>query len=306
MNNPAIEQALIELEDSLSKIESARTQVNKVAEKSELLIKAFNKVYDAITAVDKNITIDEKAIKTHLDESFKFFRAGLSDIILESEKSVKGLQTSLVAHETKITKLLNNTIDNTDVRLNDFVSKLTSNFAQKDRQFTDATIKILASINSINTDISIDKEAIAKQLNDNFKHFQTGLERIVKESDKSLGYLQTALAQYEKNVLESLKWTAESTEERLKEVLTAVKTHSEMTISFIDAEVKTFIGNTQKANDQMISFENNVKILENKIKEIDVRNELKSIEQKINSNQKQTLIIGIVIIVGLIAIAIFK
>ena len=121
-----------------------------------------------------------------------------------------------------------------------------------------------------------------------------------------MGYLQTALAQYEKNVLESLKWTAESTEERLKEVLTAVKTHSEMTISFIDAEVKTFIGNTKKANDQMISFENNVKILESKIKEIDVRNELKSIEQKINSNQKQTLIIGIVIILGLIAIAIFK
>lgn len=258
------------------------------------------------TPVDKNLVIDEKAIKNQLNESFKFFNAELSEIVKESNQSVSALQASLSSYENKINKLLNTSIENTDARLNDFVSKLTSNFAQKDKQFTEATIKILASINSINTDIGIDKEAIAKQLSDNFNLFKNGLERIVKESDKSLGDLQTALAQYEKNVLESLKWTVESTEERLKEVLTEVKTHSEMTINFIDAEVKTFIGNTKKANDQMVSFENNVKILENKIKEIDVRNELKSIEQKINSNQKQTIIIGIIIILGLIAIAIFK
>ncbi len=306
MNNPAIEQALIELEESLSKIESARTQVNTVAEKSERLIKAFNEVYVAITAVDKNIAIDEKAIKNHLDESFKFFRSGLSDIIVESEHSVKGLQASLATHEVAITKLLNNTIDNTDLRLNDFVSKLTSNFAKKDKQFTDATNKILDGINSININIGIDKEAIAKQLNDSFMQFRTGLERIVKESDKSLGHLQTSLAQCEKNAVESLKWTAESTEERLKDMLTEVKTHSEKTISFIDAEMKTFMGNTKKANEQMISFEAKVKLLEKGIEEIDLSNEFKIIEQKINSNQKQTLVLGIVIILGLIAIAIFK
>ena len=306
MNNPAINQALIELEENLSNIESARKQINKIAEKSELLIKAFNKVLDTINSADTYIKIDEKAINNHLEESFKFFRARLSDIVLDSERSVKGLQTSLATHETKIIEILNNTIDNTDSNLSDFVSKLNSNFSKKDNQFTDATNKVLEGINSINTNLSIDEEAITKRLNDYFNQFQSGLDRVVKESDKSLGYLQTALTQYQKNVLESLKWTTESAEERLKEVLTAVKTHSELTISSVDTEMKPYLGNMKKVNEQMMSFENSIKVLEKKIQEIDVPNELKRIEKKIAINHKQTLVLGFLIILGLIAISILK
>ena len=62
----------------------------------------------------------------------------------------------------------------------------------------------------------------------------------------------------------------------------------------------------KKVNEQMMSFENSIKVLEKKIQEIDVPNELKRIEKKIAINHKQTLVLGFLIILGLIAISIFK
>jgi exonuclease VII small subunit len=306
MNNPAVNQALIELEESLSKIESARTQVNNVAEKSELLIKAFNKVYVAITAVDKNITIDEKAIKNHLDESFQFFRKELSAIVKESKKGATSLQTSLEEYDAKFESLLSSKMATTDGILTEFGSRLNSNFNEKNEQLKRAVSKSVESIRDITKNIAFDKDIITRQLNDNFEVFNSGLLKIVKETEKNLKNLETAIGTLEKNFSDSLKWTLESAEERIKDVLTEVEAHSKMTISFIDSEMKTIIETTKKTNEQMISFENNVRLLEKRIQEFDLPNEIKNIEQKINSNQKQTLIIGIIIILGLIAIAIFK
>ena len=295
MNNPAVQQALIELQESLSNIESARKQVNNVAEKSEQLIKSFNNVYDAITSVDKNLVIDEKAIKNQLNESFKFFNAGLSEIVKESNQSVSGLQASLSSYENKISKLLNTSIENTDARLNDFVSKLTSNITDKNKQLTTATAKVLDSISSINTTISIDKELVARQLNDNFKYFQSSLDKIVKESEKGIRELEKSHAIQESKFADSLNSTFNLTEKKIDQSVTAIEEKSN---SFMEA--------LQRANEQVRNFEGSVKAFDGRIQEIDFANDLKRIERKIDNYQKQNLVIGLVIVLGLITLALLK
>jgi len=281
MNNPAVQQALIELEESLSKIESARTQVNNVAEKSEQLIRSFTKTLDAINSINKNISFDKELVNSQISDSLKVFQSGLSKIVKESESKVKDLEGVLRANESRLEQSLNKTIDATGKKLDQTLSEVKSS--------SDSVAK-----------------RITTELNGQLNAFQLSLHKIVTESEKSGKDLEGALAKYDKTFSDSLKWTAESTEERLKGVLTEVKAHSDATISFIDAEMKAFMGSIKKASEQLISFENNVRLLEKRIQEIDPSNEIKIIAQKINSNQKQNLIIGIIIILGLIAIAIFK
>ena len=63
MSNPVIQQTLVDLEQSLSKIESARTQVNNVSEKSEQIISQFNRILKSIESISDGVGIDKESIK---------------------------------------------------------------------------------------------------------------------------------------------------------------------------------------------------------------------------------------------------
>lgn len=208
MNNPAVQQALIELEESLSKIESARTQVNNVAEKSELLIRSFTKALDAINSINKNISFDKELVNSQINDSLKVFQSGLSKIVKESESKVKDLENTLGAKDAKFEQSITKSFNNTDGKLNQLVSDIKSN-----------------------------SDGFNKRM---------------------------------------------------------------------ESELNGLFETIKNANNQINSFVNTVASFEKKIQEIDFTLELKQIEDRINSNHKQTLIIGIIIILGLIAIAIFK
>lgn len=208
MNNPAIQQALIELEENLSKIESARTQVNTVAEKSEQLISSFTKSIDAINAINENISFDKEAINSHIDDSLDVFKSSLLKIVNKSKKDVEVLVSTIGSNESRFEQSLNNTIDDTVKKLNQLVLEMKSN-----------------------------------------------TETLKKEMDN---------------------------------------------------EINTLSETIKNANNQINSFVNAVSVLEKKIDAIDFKDELKQIELNINSKHKQILIVGIVLIVGLIAIAILK
>ena len=79
MNNPAIQHTLVELQDSLSKIESARVQVNTISEKSEQLISSFADVLRGIESISDGVGIDKDAIKEKIENSFQIFGAELKE-----------------------------------------------------------------------------------------------------------------------------------------------------------------------------------------------------------------------------------
>lgn len=306
MNNPAINQALIELEENLSNIESARNQVNKVAEKSEQLIVAFSKVYDAMTSIDNNFVIDERAIKNQLEESFKFFKSGLSDIVKESDKSVKNLEFSLNSYENRIDKLLSDIVVVTEKKTSEFLLKVDKNFSIRDKQLNEASNKVIESINSVNYIGSINKDLLRSHLNEYLGQFAENLELITKESESRLNKQYSTFEESEKQLIGIIKHTTDATDIQLKEVISSIKEHKEQTQITLDFEIQKIIQSINHANERMTSFENTVNLLESELKEINVKNELSELEKKIDKNQKITLLFLIILIIGLLALAFIK
>jgi hypothetical protein len=101
MNNPAIKQTLIELEESLSKIESARNQVNNVSEKSNKLISSFSDVLKSTESLRNDLVIDKGEFKENLDKSFKNFNNELKKIIDQTTSSSIKINKNLETIESE-------------------------------------------------------------------------------------------------------------------------------------------------------------------------------------------------------------
>jgi len=70
MLKETLNQSLIDLEQSLIDINSARTQVSNVADKSEALISIFTDVLQNLKEIDERLALDSGGFKERLDESF--------------------------------------------------------------------------------------------------------------------------------------------------------------------------------------------------------------------------------------------
>jgi hypothetical protein len=138
MNNTAIKQTLIELEESLSNIESARNQVNNVTEKSEKIIRSFNDVLKSLESINNILGIDKGEFKNNIDKSFKHLDTDLKKIAEyassssnEISKSTETMKSEFIAklNETTINlKKFEKTLNDTETRISqiDFNSTLES------------------------------------------------------------------------------------------------------------------------------------------------------------------------------------
>lgn len=138
MNNPAIKQTLIELEESLSKIESARNQVNNVSEKSEKLIRSFNDVLKSIESLSDGLGIEKGEFKSNLDKSFKNLDSELKKVVENTWSSSNDVNRRIESIKDEFLVKLNETstyikefeknLSEAETRINkiDFNSKLES------------------------------------------------------------------------------------------------------------------------------------------------------------------------------------
>lgn len=166
MNNPAIQQTLIELQDSLLKIESARTQVNNISEKSELLISSFTSVLKSIESISDGVGIDKKAIKENLDESFKNFAVGLKEISDQSDVRIKSIDENLKTNQISFQ-------DGMDGHIKSFessIKKIVSNFEAN-------SIEQISLLKTSNQDLISE----IKNVNSELVSFQDNLKKIEKE-----------------------------------------------------------------------------------------------------------------------------
>lgn len=90
MLNESLNQSLVELEQSLSEVNSARDQVTNVADKSEKLISAFTGILQKLKVIDEVLTVDGEKFRGRLDNSFKKLNHGLFEVTSNvSEKSTE-------------------------------------------------------------------------------------------------------------------------------------------------------------------------------------------------------------------------
>lgn len=92
MNNPAIQQTLVELEESLAQINSARSQVNSVTVQSEQLIEAFNSILSSLKSLSDDFGVDKGKFKNNLDKSFQVLN---EDLKVSTSRVSKDIQSFL-------------------------------------------------------------------------------------------------------------------------------------------------------------------------------------------------------------------
>lgn len=95
MFNESLNNSLLELEESLSKINSARNQVNTVAESSAELIATFKEVMQQLKAIDSILHVDKGKFREKLDDSFNSLNIGLNKVTNDASSKSKELSNEL-------------------------------------------------------------------------------------------------------------------------------------------------------------------------------------------------------------------
>jgi hypothetical protein len=165
MNNPAIEQALFELEESLKQIRSANENVNSVSQTSEQLILEMTKVIVSLNAISANVNIDKEVINDQLSESNKTLQKGISKLLNDANAQSVDIQNHLQNKQIEFSKELVHISKNMENQLQKEIEniksaiRITLNSIEKEiNVFTDQvnslrsnTIKVNASLNELSS-----------------------------------------------------------------------------------------------------------------------------------------------------------
>ncbi len=99
MKNTSINQSLIELEENLNNLESARSQVEKVSEKSEKMVKAFNSILNQIELLQNLFSEEKNNFSKSVVKNLESFNSKLTnksdDFIIKSEELNKYFSNSV-------------------------------------------------------------------------------------------------------------------------------------------------------------------------------------------------------------------
>ena len=273
MNNPAIQQTLVELQDSLSKIESARTQVNNISEKSEQLIRSFTIVLKSIESISDGVGIDKIAIKENLDKSFKNFAADLKEISSNSDVRIKDVDNKLRANQVSFQEDLGGYIKNFESA----IKKLVANFeANSEKQM----LLLTAS-----------REGVGIELKEISIHSQVR----IKELDNDLKANQVSFQVDLETHIKGLKYASE-------ELMKNFESSSNEQVSLLKASNQDLISEIKSVNSELVSFQNNLKSIKKEITELDFQKEFNLLSNKIDLKHKQSLILNTVFFILIIII----
>lgn len=215
MNNSAVHQSLIELEESLKSLESARSQVENVSEKSEQIILSFTKVLKAIEALKLDFE-DEKSIfseaistninsfQSTIDKESAMFVKSLKELDLHIAENVENSLKEINAFQSKIGEETGNFTSAIDHSTREFRSTLeikSSEFGKKSDELNQNYSKAVeVSIEKLSAfDKTVDK--VANKIV-NFK-FETEIDRLKEkliENNNTVRELQATQ-------IKSAKWT---------------------------------------------------------------------------------------------------
>lgn len=111
MNNSLVNQTLIEIEQNLKDLESARSQVNSVSESSQKMVRTINSLITQFDHAQKEFIEDNKGVSNQVNTAMEFFKNTLET---SAKKSIKVSSDVLQKHEIQIEKtieLFKNTLE---------------------------------------------------------------------------------------------------------------------------------------------------------------------------------------------------
>ena len=195
MNNPVIQQTLVELEDNLSKLESARTQVNNVVEKSEQVITSFKSILKSVESINEGIGIDKKSIEDKLNNSFKTFDIELNKLLIKTNESYKSVSDQNEVNKQKFSNSIEENVDNLNDSFKTIKLELQNNSDDTNKElnklkidFEDKLLKLNQHISSLEETIVTTEQKI-KDLNfkEEFDLLNNKIEKLNKTNQYVFG-----------------------------------------------------------------------------------------------------------------------
>jgi cytochrome c556 len=126
MNNPAIEQAFLELKEGLNEINSANANVNNVSQKSEQLIETMTKVIASLNAISSNVSLDKEVIQDQLTENNKALKTGITKILKDADISYSEIQSKIYENQNTFSNELKSILKDLNTKLQDEVKNYKS------------------------------------------------------------------------------------------------------------------------------------------------------------------------------------
>ena len=182
MNNSAVQQSLIELEENLKKLESARVQVASVSKNSELLIVSVTKLVSNIELLQNEFTNQKDSFSDSVNTSLSDFNALL----------VKGTKTVLNKSD-EISKKQEKAIDITIEKLNEFQSNIKELYSNEEKFFHESIHKSLGDFNEV-------LESGTNQVLTKYGDLSKKQESAINATISQLNAFQATIKEVEKNI----------------------------------------------------------------------------------------------------------
>lgn len=190
MNNPAIEQAFLELEESLKEIKSANDNVNNVSRKCEQLILTMTQVIESLNAISFNVSLDKDLIQYQLTENIKVLKIGIAKILNDANDRYSEIRSKILENQntfsTDLTSILKDTETKLQVEFENYKSALQASL-----------YSIGKEVENFNVQVRTVQESIQKfensltELNDRISktNFQREFERLNKSLNTKFIFL---------------------------------------------------------------------------------------------------------------------
>ena len=176
MSNTLIQQSLIDIEQNLRKLESARNQVGSVAEKTERLISSISSVIANVESIRDAFEGEESYLKKSIQNSLDNFKKDLqksSDLALSKASELSGKQEKIISE--------------TVLKLEEFQSKL------RDVQKTLLDFNIEKSLDGIRLElfrlieeVNLNHKKNSDLLNEMKSEIRTNHELAIKSNKQNL------------------------------------------------------------------------------------------------------------------------
>ncbi|HAW73262.1 MAG TPA: hypothetical protein DCX00_05520 [Flavobacteriales bacterium] len=243
MNNSSYNETLIQLEQNLKDLASARNQVLSVANQGEAIVTAFAKVLKSLDDFLATASFDQTSFEDSIqqrfneaNESFKKFNAGLESQLNElgkgRENANNAVNEAMLEEAKKVTEAVlsfNASIEQKKESFGDFLTNLQESISKNEkkviRQFSSLEKEVKGTTEQLaNLDLTTQLEATENRLKETLDQLQiktlteiTTLNEIFDSTHKSF---QSSLAQNRKDVKAALKSLDQTeSQKRLEEKL---------------------------------------------------------------------------------------
>lgn len=191
MNNKVLHQSLIDIEQNLKQLDSARSQVQTVSEMSERLITHIKQLVISVSALHAEFSSEKKSVQSILTTSLSDFKneldKGGSGVLKKANDLNDSFVGSISALQNEFIKEKSSIHNNITASLNEFKNELEKGSLEVVNKASDLNDNLVKSINR--SQYEFENEVISTQnklnalLTDFKKNLDIGISEVLNKSN---------------------------------------------------------------------------------------------------------------------------